>query len=345
MSGGCLELDLCGRAAATLSGGEAVVVVYDLSAENDIVWGLGLGCGGEVHVLIERLPESPDQSHLQFARLRLENRERIVQATVFGRDSHNPGAPDIRPGGRFSLASGGLTRCDVRSAQIRTLLDRDARRVLNSERSAVRSYALGKQKMEVFYEFIEPPLSLLICGADEESRELVAIAVRLGWTATVIDHRPSRAAPERFPGANRVFHWRPGKSQAPVEVDRRTAVVVLSHNYRADLEYLQAFLRSDAGYIGLLGARERAKRLINDLPSEIDSDSGQALSRVFSPIGIDIGADTPEEIALSIAAEIQAVFSGRKAGFLRDRKAPIHSSIDFEEEICVSKGILEHTTE
>jgi xanthine/CO dehydrogenase XdhC/CoxF family maturation factor len=168
-------------------------------------------------------------------------------------------------------------------------------------------------------ETILPPICLWILGASDDSRPLVRLAKNLGWKVGLLDHRPAFARPERFPEADRVLSGHPAQRIPDCHLDGRSAVVLMTHNYLKDLEALRLLLGSEAGYLGLMGSRSRGKKLLAELAEEGIHDEG----RLHSPVGLDLGAEDPETIALAVLAEIQATFRGRVGGPLRDSQSPI----------------------
>ena len=166
-----------------------------------------------------------------------------------------------------------------------------------------------------FIETLPPPPALWVVGASDDARPLVRMARELGWTVGVLDHRPAFATPARFPEADQVLAGQPDKVLPGLRLDARSAVVLMTHHYGKDLESLRHLLPSDAGYLGLMGNRSRSRKLLAEL-----SEGGlRADGRLRTPVGLDLGADTPEGIALAILAEIQAALAGRSGGPLRDR--------------------------
>lgn len=168
-------------------------------------------------------------------------------------------------------------------------------------------------------EIIPPPVFLWILGAGDDSRPLLRQAKGLGWQVGLLDHRPAFARPERFPEADRVVAGHPAQRIPEWVLDARCAVVLMTHNYLKDLEALRPLLASRAGYLGLMGSRARGSKLRADLAAEGISGG----ERLHSPVGLDLGAEDPETIALAVLAEIQAAFQGRGGGPLRDSPRPI----------------------
>lgn len=164
-----------------------------------------------------------------------------------------------------------------------------------------------------FVERLNPPIALWILGASDDSRPMVRIAKELGWTVGLLDHRPAFARPERFPEADKVLSGHPARRIPELELDVRSAVVLMTHNYLKDLEALRALAASGAGYLGLMGSRARSAKIREELAAEGLSYG----ERLHSPVGLDLGAEDPETIALAVLAEIQATFQGRAGGSLR----------------------------
>jgi xanthine dehydrogenase accessory factor len=175
---------------------------------------------------------------------------------------------------------------------------------------------------QAFVEPILPPLQLFVFGAGDEIKPLLSMAKTLGHIAIVLDHRPAFARAARFPQADQVISGHPSQVIPHLPLDARSAVVLLSHNYMKDQEALRFLLPSPVAYIGLMGHRERGERMLRELRAE---DATLSFHRVRTPVGLDIGAESPETIALSILAEIQAVLSHHVGGSLRDRKQKIHT--------------------
>jgi xanthine dehydrogenase accessory factor len=303
ISGGCLEADVLER-ASRLAVGECAVATYDTRSKADVVWGLGLGCEGVVTVLVERLSGLP-------AWLEFVDRGRAgVLATVFRASGRPPS------GARLTLVDGVVTthgRWDADFAAV----------VADNARDADGSRTLDRDGVSVFLEVVEPPPRLLVFGAGQDAVPLVRLGAQFGWSVTVVDWRPAFAVAGRFPGAEAVVLARPEAASALVALDERTSTVLMTHNYLADRELLAWLAGTPAAYIGLLGPRRRAERLL----AEIGETPASALrGRLYAPAGLDVGADTPDEIALAIVAEIQAARMGRSGGFLRDRAGAIHDS-------------------
>jgi xanthine/CO dehydrogenase XdhC/CoxF family maturation factor len=196
----------------------------------------------------------------------------------------------------------------------------------------MKLYQLPKGEVEVLIEAIQPPVPLAIFGAGHDAMPLVHFAKELGWHVTVVDSRQSYATTDRFPLADAVVFSRTESIHSHITVDHHTVAVVMTHNYLQDRELLKTLLQSPLRYLGILGPKSRTERLLQELREQGVAPTEKHLLRLYSPVGIDIGADTPEEIALSIVAEIQAVLANRAGGLLRNRQGPIHNrSSEFDQ--------------
>ena len=317
VSGGCLESDVAQRARAVLESDRAEVVTYDTTEDGDVVFGVGLGCRGVIQILIE--PLAGDRPDLAFLASLVRRRQAGVCATVFQCD----GGSAARLGDRLLLSQTGDVYDGMADAELAARVRLDAEDVLAAGRSAMREYALSQGTVAVFLEALAPPQALVIFGAGHDAPPLVRMAKELGWHVTVADARAAYATAERFPQADTVAACPPEEAGTRLPLDARTAVVLMTHNYLQDRTLLEQWLSVPVRYLGVLGPKRRTERLLNDLPPGLATD--EALSRLHSPVGLDVGADTPELIALSILAGVQAVAAGRPGGFLRDRPGPIYA--------------------
>jgi len=320
LSGGCLEGDVFEQAQEVMTSGKPIVVQYDTMSDEDIIWGLGLGCNGIVQILIERLEEDHSLNHLAFLSECLHLRHVGVLATVF----HIEGQAKAQVGTRLMVHPDGTVKNDIEDAALLAQIREDAQKALDDNRSTVKVYPLSLGKAEVFIEVIQPPVPLMIFGAGHDALPLVRLAQELGWYVTVVDNRQTDVTRSRFSSADEVILSRPESVGEQVQLDNRTMAVVMTHNYLHDLELLQTLLPSPVGYLGILGPKSRTEKLLQDLQEQGITPTENQLQRLYSPVGLDIGADTPEEIALSIIAEIQGVLANHSGGSLRNKLGPIH---------------------
>ena len=313
ISGGCLEGDVADMARVVMEEGRARLAGWDLTADDDAVWGLGLGCNGAIEVFIEPAERAAEVAGA--LRMALEEERPICLVTVVESTDG-----DVAPGARMVVRPGGESEGSLGSASVDLEAVAAARTLLEAERSEVRSFGGG---VRAFVEVLEPPLRLVICGAGHDAIPLVRSASVLGWHAVVVDDREALLVEDRFPGAARFVHVdAPEDAAKAAEVDARTFVVVMTHNFLRDKAYLRSILDSPAAYVGMLGPAARTERLLTELGDEgLDLP---ARERIHGPAGLDLGGEGPEEIAQSILSEIVAVRRGRSGGFLRERPTPIH---------------------
>ena len=308
VSGGCLEADLRARVEELLAAGRPELVTYDTRSGDDLVWGLGLGCNGRADVLLEPLE---GEAVARAARLHAWCRDLAAPAVLTTVVAADAGAP-ARVGDRLVVSpSPAPLALGLDPGEAPPELVADAWEALAAGRSVVRSYGA----LEVVHEVMMPPVSLLICGAGTDAVPVARLAAGLGWRVTVVDHRPDRARADAFSGVT----VRLAESDVTDEARDVDAAVVMSHHYERDRAYVKGLLAAGVRYVGVLGPRRRTERIVEELGvGEADA------ARLHAPVGLDIGAETPDEIALAIVAEIQAVTAGRRGGPLRERLGGIH---------------------
>jgi xanthine dehydrogenase accessory factor len=315
ISGGCLEGDVADMARIVMKEGTARLAGWDLTADDDAVWGLGLGCNGAIEVFIEPAEQAAEVAGV--LRTALEEERTISVVTVLGSTREG-----VAPGARLVVTPEGEAEGSLGDADIDADAVAAAHEQLALQRSQVREL---RDNTRVFVEVLEPPLRLLICGAGHDAVPMVRVAHDLGWHALVVDDRPAFLTQERYPDAHGFVEVDAPEHVAKlVPIDAHTCVVVMTHNFGRDKEYLRSLLGSPAAYIGMLGPAARTERLLIELRDEGLEITEHDRERMHGPAGLDLGSETPEEIAQSIAAEIVAVRRARRGGFLKERPGPIH---------------------
>ncbi|MBD2309689.1 XdhC family protein [Chroococcidiopsis sp. FACHB-1243] len=323
ISGGCLEHDVAIRSQQVMATGNAAIVKYDSTSDDDIVWGLGLGCNGIVYILIECIELKHELNPLAFMAHCLDRQQVGVLATVFAIEGQ---ANSI--GNHLMLYPNHVVCSDIEDSILRQAVLADARTAYLERQSTRKSYSVAGSVIEVFFDVIQPPVPLVIFGAGHDVSPIVQFAKGLGWHVTVVDPRCSDASPTRFQTADCALPVRLETVHQKVALNHQTVALVMTHNYLYDSKLLQLLLPSPVRYIGVLGPKHRIDRLLQELRAEGMVYSEVQLERLYSPVGIDIGAETPEEVALAIVSEIQAVLASRSGGFLRNRQGPIHDSAE-----------------
>lgn len=320
ISGGCLEGDVVEKAKKLMAGDNPQLAVFDMTGAEDDLWGYGQGCNGVIHVFIEPLDPVKISRQLQFIRRCHEERTQGVIATVIRVE----GELKVGVGSRMYLTAKGIEET-IRHPVVSAAIAEEAQVVYSGGNSRPREFRFTDGVAEVFFEAVHAPLVLILAGAGSNAMPVVRMASQLGWQVTVSDHRPALATRERFPDARSVVVCRPEELERHVSIDDRTAAVIMTHQFQHDLTLLRFFLSKEVPwYVGLLGNKNRRELLFQKLEESGLAMSSDLRSRVYGPVGLDVGAENPEEIALAIIAEIQSVFSGRSGGFMRDRTSTIH---------------------
>jgi xanthine dehydrogenase accessory factor len=301
LSGGCFEQDLREHATEILSSGVARTVTYDMRADNDLIFGIGAGCEGCMGILLEPSHSGATSADaIRKARAMTHDGQLVALVATYD-------APEAELGTR-------LWHRYIQPPMSEPLASACARAVDLRQSQSIR-WADAAHPREAWIQVVLPPPAVLICGAGPDAEPLVAGLRALRYPVTVVDHRAAYANVEKFSGATVVSG--PAASLAGlVELNRFSAAVVMSHHLDSDAAYLRVLAPTNIEYIGLLGPRPRRDRLLN----EIGGAAGRIEARLRGPIGLDIGATTPEGIALAIVAEIHAAAAGRLGGPLMSRK-------------------------
>jgi xanthine/CO dehydrogenase XdhC/CoxF family maturation factor len=321
ISGGCLERDLVRRAWWCLGDGQAALVSYDsTSDDDDLGWGIGLGCNGVVELLLERTGAGRPVDSLAFIRGCVRDEKVGALVTIF----RTPGG-DQPLGACLAMAADGtiVARANLIDAQELASLESQARRALRTAGPAAT--VTLPSGIEALIEVIEPPPHLFVMGAGPDAVPLVRAARAVGWTITVWAPQSRRDAERQLAEAD---HVRSGAATAlapAVATAHRPIAVVMTHNAERDCEALAMLLPSTCRYVGVLGPRHRTEKLLATLDATGRSRPEHA-TKLHAPVGLAIGAETPDEVALSIVAEIQAVLAGDTAKHLRDRPGRIHAA-------------------
>lgn len=290
VSGGCLDSDLAVVAARVRASGKSELVEFDLTADDEAIWGWGIGCNGVTELLVE--PESSAMALAEAIKSTPPGIVHVLSGPTLG--SHIPVRSDDPEWGEEVLEA----RTDGRHRRV----DRGGQRFL--------------------IEVIAGRPRLVICGAGHDAVPLVRLGAELGFEVTVVDDRRQFLSRERFPEAATLVHCVPAELATHVSMDPGTAVVIMSHNYLRDVDFLGSLLGRPVAYIGCLGPGERLERMLKDLVAAGKSVEPEDLERIHGPAGIDLGAEGPTEIAWSVLSEILAVRRGAGAGFLVHRKGP-----------------------
>ncbi|HEX8293607.1 MAG TPA: XdhC family protein [Pyrinomonadaceae bacterium] len=329
ISAGCLEGDVIEHAKRVIAKGAAKLVEYDTaSTGEEMAWGLGLGCNGVVRVLVE--PLAPGSSYVEALRRSCgTDAAPLTVATVYQHTPPGPSAAGIEAGARLVIGGDGSAGREKLSGEAAALLESEVRALLRGEGiSVAHTFDCDGGVVKVFVETLLPPVPLVVFGAGHDALPVVELARGLGWQTEVVDTQARPATRARFAAADKVTLARPEVVAARVTITPRTLALLMSHNYTHDVALLRFLLASPARYIGVMGPRKRTERMLSELAACEDQSRPEEtdLARLYAPAGLDIGANAPAEIALSIIAEMRAVLEGRRGGSLRERRGSIHGS-------------------
>jgi xanthine dehydrogenase accessory factor len=293
VSGGCVEPAVIEEGLRAIRTGKSKLLKFGISKEQNVER-IGLSCGGEIEVFVERLGDA--QASLRA----LRNDIALVRATVIA-------APDTALTGQSCVvvADKDEAYCDIADETLQAAIQARARELLSGGESYVASLATSVgDEARVYFDVSLPQPTLIIVGAGHISIPLSQLARVLGYHVTVIDARETFATPERLPEANEILVEWPDEALARISLTPSTAVAVLTHDDKFDVPALVAALRGAAGYVGAIGSRGTREKRNQRLREAGLTD--EQIARIHGPIGLDIGAQTPEEIALAILAQIVA---------------------------------------
>ncbi|UCE70371.1 MAG: XdhC family protein [Flavobacteriaceae bacterium] len=313
ISGGCLEGDALQRSQIAILKQEPSIVTYDTSKEKEI--GVGLGCNGLIDVLISPISgDSPLMAMLEeCTRVREEHLIVTITALSGGLESVALGRSFY-----FHAESGDLQGCpegDFRDF----ILDR-VREVRNQKKSRTYTFKKGEVKARVFVELIPPAYHLAIYGDNYDVYPILEMAGVMDWEVSLTGNI-HKLKKDKLRSVSNLY---PKDGDARPSIDTRTAAILMAHDYKTDISNLKELIKSPAHYIGSLGPRKRFEKMLKELRAEGIEFSTRELARIYAPCGLEIGANTPEEIAASIFSEILSAFSGKPGGMLREKSGPIH---------------------
>ena len=307
LSGGCPQRDIVQRALEVMANGAPRLVSYNAESGLDVL--MEMGCGGELEVLLEPLLAPKAMDFVDALADCMERRRSARMATVFAVDN-----AVVLPQRLLWCDDEVLYDSIGDDALIKAIFETIA------SNDAARPVALrlpGTQgEVDVLVEPVAPPHALIVIGDSAAARALLPVASALGWQTTLVDHDPARLAAIDLPAGLHAVCAAPDQVRDALPLDAHSSVVVMTHNIERDMAYLAALRDAPVAYLGTLGSRERVGRMRNEVQLKG--------IRLHAPAGLDIGSETPEEIALAVAAEIMAVINGRSGGPLRDNEGAIH---------------------
>ena len=317
ISGGCLEGDALRKALHAMHQQKNKLVTYDTSDENDAVIGAQLGCNGIIKVLFEAIDFENEKNACELLQIATKTERKASILVEFDLE-----VTSFQPGTTALIYSEDKI---FTSAEIDQEVLYEASEVIQNKRSNILKLERNGTSRINYIQFYDPPVKLVLIGAGNDAMVVASQAELLGWKIIIADGRPTHANTQRFSSGCQVIVSRPEETLENIEIDERTCFALMSHNYNYDLAVLKLLLNKRAvPYIGILGPLKKWERMKNDLDhagiqiSNVDED------RIHAPIGLELGAETPAEIGLSILAEIQAVLTASSAKSLKYKNSPIH---------------------
>jgi xanthine dehydrogenase accessory factor len=304
VSGGCLEEDVRQVGLKVLRSGQSRTLHYDTGDADSRPWGLGLGCDGQVDLLVRPILPAA-LSFWERVQHLLEGDSLFALGMVASGEGQ---------GGILAIGEEGFLALDGDSTPLGGEFAAATRDALNAGRTGLR--ALGSRR--IFADVLSPPPKLIVCGAGDDAIPVVALATSIGFRVYVADHRSAYLTAERFPAAHCLALLRPDEDSTPLPSDAQTHAVVMTHSLANDTSWVRRLIATQAVYIGVLGPRARTRRIFADLGVAEDA-------RVFGPVGLDLGAEGPEQVAVSIVAELLASRARREPTHLREREMAVHA--------------------
>ncbi|MES2806827.1 MAG: XdhC family protein [Bacteroidota bacterium] len=331
ISGGCLEGDALKKALFAISEQKNTLFTYDTSKEDDSEMGIHLGCEGLIQVLFESIDSEKEENPIQLLSKALAVRQKAVLVTLFDLNNNQ----NIQYGTCLLLEENGTLSGKIPLQQFEDAVLKDITDVMQNGESVFKQYKSGDVSVTAFFEFLHPPVSLVVLGAGNDAIPLMKFADVLGWDFRIVDRRDTHANKERYPTASQILVANPDVALEHLAYDNRTFFVLVTHSYKCDYYMLKSLCAAAVPYIGILGPKKKLHRMLEEIQhNEGIHLNADKVATIYGPTGLDIGAETPEEIALSIIAEIQAVLTGKMGGMLKTKNEVIHSrdSLDIQIE-------------
>ena len=313
VSGGCLEADVREIALTVMREGVPRLRHYETGSDDSTVWGLGLGCNGSVDIFVQPVTSA------DVVDMALHLRALLATDAPFSVSTVVRGTPAVL--GRTLLAGNGPPVGSTGAPGLDREIARRAQALLVAGQSKlhdIESTGVQVESTGVFTEVHVPPPRLVICGAGDDAIPLAAGASQIGFRVTVVDHRPAYLSPARFPDAERIDR-RPADGLEGLMLGPHSYLVVMTHSFAHDRDWVGRLLRTEVPYVGLLGPRARRDELLEQI-------GATGTGRLFAPVGLDVGADGPEQVAVSIVAELLAVRAASAPRHLREKEGVIHAA-------------------
>ncbi len=318
ISGGCLEGDALKRARLAIAKSESSLITYDTTQDDAYQIGVGLGCNGVIDVLFTPLQYQNKNNPIEVLKeCTAANRQAHILVTITAVNGVWNG---IKAGDVIQYTGKQDLAVFEDTAVADELLQKISHQVEIGKSAPFEVHLPENRKLAVFIEILPPEINLVLMGHQYDIYPLARLAKEIGLRVTMVSN-PLKINAKFFDTVDAVFGYDQLNS---ISIDQYTAIVLMAHDYKTDKRNLPKALQTDAFYVGMLGPRVRSEKIFNELASDGLAIADADMDRIFAPAGLDIGATSPEEIALSIIAEIKTVFSKREGGFLKHRQTAIH---------------------
>jgi xanthine dehydrogenase accessory factor len=319
ISGGCLEGDALRKALLAINQQQNKLVAYDSMDEDDNSIGIQLGCNGIVYILFEPIDAAKKDNPIALLTETATRKSNAVLVTLFSLANNI-----AHPGTCLSAIAGNYSG-NIPDEILDSSIKEEIEQVITNNRSTIKNYVQEDGKLiSAFIELIKPPVELFIAGAGNDTFPLVDMANILGWHVSMIDGRKTHATANRFPSAKKIIVAKPTDAAKQIVLNEQSVFVLMSHNYNYDIGMLKELITSKCNYIGVLGPKTKLEKMMAELTDQGLAVTDEMKQKIYGPVGLDIGAETAEEIALSITAEIKTVLSKKNAATLRDKSGFIH---------------------
>ena len=326
ISGGCLEGDALRKSILAIQQETPRLVTYDTGDEQDASFGAQLGCAGIIQVLFE--PIRAGLGPLELLNALTQNRRKNILVTFY--DPENPRGD--QPGTCMVWSESGLELDRSPDPEWCHRMEPDVRRAFREGRSLFMHYAGTRGSVHAFIEYLPPPVRLVIAGAGNDAIPVTRLAEVLGWEVVIVDGRPDHIHGGNFTAGCSLICAPSETALEQLTIDTHTVFLLMSHNYVYDMGILSRCLHSPTPYVGVLGPRKKMDRMTEELKASANGNSELDLGRIHGPAGLDLGAETPEEIALSMVSGILSALRGTPGTHLSLQDGVIHKRQSMEVE-------------
>jgi xanthine dehydrogenase accessory factor len=328
------------KALLAISQQQNKLVTYDTTDEEDNTLGIQLGCNGIVHILFEPIDTAKEDHPIALLEKTVLQTTASVLITLFSLDR-----PSGEQAGTCLLFTKEKKYGRIHNIALAAAIENDAAAVFSNNASLIKRYPAGENEMQTcFVELLTPPVELFIAGAGNDAFPLVEMANIVGWHTTIIDGRKTHANSQRFAKVKKVIVGKPADIIPQLSINEQSVFILMSHNYNYDLGMLGQLITQSCRYIGVLGPKKKLQKMLDELKEKGMEITDKDKDKIYGPVGLDIGAETAEEIALSIVSEIKAVLSNKNGITLRNKNGFIHDHNNVVNVIHPAAGLNDQET-